>query len=482
MPASDQHKLYIKNKDIRKLVRDCVAGSDAIKTARRTDSTEQGGIYNTMGSQYLPVPNPNDDSIENQDRYAAYRTRATFINFTGYTKDGLMGMVARKPTEIDLHESIKYAEFNVNGSGLTLQGMTQSVIGNLLETGQDGLLVDFPMSAGGTQVQTAGLRAIIKQYPAESIINWRIETVDSIDKVVMVCLAEEVTKIADDGFSVDDVTYTRVLSLNADGDYIQRLYNEHDQLMTINDQGETDIFVKKADGSNWKEILFVAVGSENNDLIPDKSPLYDVAEINIGHYRNSADFEESSFLVGQPTPVFSGLTEGWVKSVMKGGIQIGSRAGVLLPESGSAMLLQANENQMPSAGMDRKEEQLVKIGAKIISDKGGVETAEASRIKFAGQNSKLGLIIINTQLGFDQCFEWMMGFQGSRGENVFNINKQFYEATVDPQLLVAQMQLLDRQVIAKADVRRTMRKGGLIEHDRTDEDIDGEVEAVSPVV
>ncbi len=49
MPASDQHKLYVKNKDIRKLVRDCVAGSDAIKTARRTDSTEQGGIYNSMG-------------------------------------------------------------------------------------------------------------------------------------------------------------------------------------------------------------------------------------------------------------------------------------------------------------------------------------------------------------------------------------------------------------------------------------------------
>jgi hypothetical protein len=481
MPASDQHKLYVKNKDIRKLVRDCVAGSDAIKTARRTDSTEQGGIYNSMGSQYLPVPNPNDDSIENQDRYAAYRARATFINFTGYTKDGLMGMVARKPTEIDLDASIKYAELNVNGSGLTLQGMTQSVIGNLLETGQDGLLVDFPMSAGGTQMQTLGLRAIIKQYPAESIINWRVETIDSIDTVVMVALAEEVTRVAADGFSVDDVTYTRVLCLNEDGDYIQKLYNEHDELL-VNEAGESDIFIKKADGSNWKEILFVAVGSENNDLIPDKSPLYDVAEINIGHYRNSADFEESSFLVGQPTPVFSGLNEGWVKNVMKGGIQIGSRAGVLLPENGSAMLLQASENQMPSAGMDRKEEQLVKIGAKIISDKGGVETAEASRIKFAGQNSKLGLVIINTELAFEQCFLWMMGFQGSTGENVFNINKQFYEATVDPQLLIANMQLLDRQVIAKTDVRRMMRKGGLIEHDRTDEDIDGEVEAVSPVI
>ena len=76
----------------------------------------------------------------------------------------------------------------------------------------------------------------------------------------------------------------------------------------------------------------------------------------------------------------------------------------------------------------------------------------------------------------------MMGFQGSDGENIFNINKQFYEATVNPQLLVAQMQLLDRGVIAKSDVRSALRKGGLINHDRTDEDIDDESELTSPII
>ena len=481
MPASDQHKLYIKNKDLRKLVRDCVAGSDAIKTSRRTDSTDQGGIYNSMGSAYLPVPNPADDSQENADRYAAYRARATFINFTGYTKEGLMGMVSRKPTEIVLHPSIDYAELNANGSGLSLQGLGQAVISNVLEVGQDGLLVDFPSSEGGSKSQTSGLVASIKRYPAESIINWQHKIINSVLVTTKVCLAEEVEKIGADGFTVDDFTYTRVLLLNDDGDYIQRLYDEHDELL-VDENGDSDIYIKKSDGTNWKEILFVPVGAENNDLTPDKPPLYDVAEINIGHYRNSADFEESSFLVGQPTPVFSGLTESWVGSMMKGGIQIGSRSGVLLPENASASLLQANPNQMPSAGMDRKEEQLVKIGAKIISDRGGVETAEASKIKFAGQNSKLGLIIINTELAFQKCFTWMMGFQGSDGDNIFNINKQFYEATVNPQLLVAQMQLLDRKVIAKSDVRSALRKGGLINHDRTDEQIDGETELTNPII
>lgn len=482
MPASDQHKLYIKNKDKWKLVRDCVAGSQAVKEARRSTSGDNdgNGMYNAIGSQYLPVPNPMDNSQDNVDRYEAYRTRACFINFTGYTKDGLLGMIARKPTEIELQSSIEYAVDNANGSGMSLQGMAQGTISQVMETGVNGLMVDFPGSDGGSQQQTAGLQSTIKEYPAESIINWRHKVINSVKVLSMVALAEEVEKISSDGFGVEDVTHTRVLMLDEEGNYIQRLYDENDDLL-VDENGESDMFIKRSDGSNWKEILFEFVGAENNDSTPDKSPLYDVAEVNIGHYRNSADFEESSFLVGQPTPVFSGLTQSWVKDILKQGVQLGSRTGVLLPVDASAMLLQADPNQMPAMGMDRKELELVKIGAKIISDVGGVETAEAAKIKFAGQNSKLGLVIMNTELAFQKCFGWMMGFQGGEGENVFNINKQFYEATVNPQLLVAQMQMLDRGVIAKSDMRDTMRKGGVLAHDRTDAAIDGDAELVSPI-
>ena len=483
MPASDQHKLYIKNKDQWKLVRDCVAGSEAIKTARQSEASDQGGLHNALGSQYLPVPNPNDNSQDNIDRYDAYKKRACFVNFTGYTKDGLLGMIARKPTEIELHPSINYAELNANGEGLSMQGMVQSIVSELMETGRDGLLVEFPVSSGGSRDQTKGLQAVIKEYPAESIINWRQTIVDSVKITTMVALAEEVEKISSDGFGVEDVTYTRVLMLNENGDYIQRLYNEDDDLL-VNADGESDIYITKSDGSSWKEILFEFTGSENNSPKPDKSPLYDVAVVGIAHYRNSADFEESSFMVGQPTPVFTGLTQSWVSEILKDGIQLGSRTGVLLPVDAAAMLLQADPNTMPAAGMDRKEAELIKIGAKIISDQGGVETAEAAKIKFAGQNSKLGLIIINTELALKKCFGWMMEFQGGEGskdDNVLNINKQFYDATVSPQLLVAQMQMLDRGVIAKSDMRDTMRKGGVLAHDRTDEDIDGDAEIVSPI-
>jgi len=260
-----------------------------------------------------------------------------------------------------------------------------------------------------------------------------------------------------------------------DGVYVQNLYDENNELVVY--EGDGNIYPRKLDGSLWDEIPFIFAGSINNDETVDKAPLYDIAEINISHYRNSADYEESSFLVGQPTPALSGLTQSWVEQNMSSGIAFGSRSAILLPEGGSAQLLQASENQMPLKGMEIKEQQMVKIGTRIIQDVSGTETAEAAKIRFAGQNSKLGSIIINVEAAFYKCFEWAMEFMGGTQEPEFYINKEFYDATIDPQLLMAQIQLMDRGVIGKQDLRHLMRRANLIDSERTDEDLDGDVES-----
>ena len=115
MPVSDQHKDYIKNLPRWQLGRDCVEGSSAIKEAKATEGAEStGGLYNVAGSRYLPPPNVSDNSQENLNRYAAYKQRASFVNFTGHTKDGFTGMIGRKKSTIDLDQSIDYIEDNSN--------------------------------------------------------------------------------------------------------------------------------------------------------------------------------------------------------------------------------------------------------------------------------------------------------------------------------------------------------------------------------
>lgn len=487
MPVSDQHKDYAANLPKWQLVRDCVEGSAAIK---RRGGGVDGGSRNSgrrsalAGTRYLPQPNPTDNSTENIERYEQYRTRANFVNFTGHTEDGFLGMVYRRAPEVELADNIKFLEENADGMGLSLLQMLQGTTADVMETGRHGLLVDFPPSSGGTDAQTADLQPKIVQYEAEAGLNWRTAVVIRHKQLVLVVLREPVEIIDEDGFSVKCETYRRVLSFNKDGNYIQRLYDQDDKLLQVpgGAEGQTDIMPTQADGKPWKVIPFVFVGSKDNSPSPDKAPLYDLAEVNISHYRNSADFEESSFMVGQPTPVLAGLTQSWVDTVLKGKLLLGSRAMVLLPANASATLLQANPNQMPGKGMEEKEKQMVKIGAKIITDSTGVETAEAAKLRFAGQNSKLSMVLNNVERAFLQCFEWAGLFmKGGAGENILKINREFYQATVDPQLLVANMQLMDRGVIAKTDVRNILRKSSLIDVDRTDEDIDNEVGDVDPL-
>ena len=128
-------------------------------------------------------------------------------------------------------------------------------------------------------------------------------------------------------------------------------------------------------------------------------------------------------MVGQPTPFVTGLSQSWVDEVLKGGVVIGSRQMLLLPDGGNAGLIQANPNQMPERGMVMKEAQMVMLGARLIMDNKGVETAEAARIRFSGQNSLLGLVVGNVESAMIQCMVWAGEFMGSTEEITYIINR-----------------------------------------------------------
>jgi hypothetical protein len=57
-------------------------------------------------------------------------------------------------------------------------------------------------------------------------------------------------------------------------------------------------------------------------------------------------------------------------------------------------------------------------------------------------------------------------------EPVFQINEDFYDKSIDAQTMIAKIQLFDRGIIGKTDLRTTLRKAGEVE--REDEEIEAE--------
>lgn len=465
MPVSTKHPQWELYNPVWTKTRDAVRGSVAIKDKKHV---------------YLPVPDPetNDERIgENTMRYRQYIRRAVYTNFTGRTKNALVGAAFRKKPNIELPEALEYLIEDATGDGLGIEQLAKDELANLLECGRTLLLVDYPQAEEGLsleEIRQRQLRASIVPYTAEQVVNWRTEVASGRKLLTLIVLAESY-KTDEDEFGHEYETQYRVLRLREEG-YSQQIYRDEEPYTD-------EVFPRKGDGQTWDVIPAVFVGSKNNDSTIDDAPLADIADVNIAHYRNSADYEESCFITGQPSLFITHSLnmEEWFEYNPEG-IKLGARAGHVLGESGSATLLQPNANNLVMDAMKAKENQMVAIGARIITDRGNNETAEGARIRFASENSVLGDIVGNLSSAMIQCIGWCSEFMGASDEFTFVLNSEFYDKSVDPQLIMSMINLMDRQIISDQDIFDRLKAAGIIDGARTLEDVREEMGDLSPVV
>jgi hypothetical protein len=404
-------------------------------------------IINNNASSYIRSPDVNDDARTKQ-----YRADAILTNFTNFTKLGLVGLVFRKEPEYVLPSEIEYIDGDATGAGVSLLQFSQKLVGELLQTGRHGILIDY---------HDDGMRSYLKPYCAESIINWKTDSIDGEYVPILVTLCEEVLVDDEDPFCQDTKKNYRVLRLMPSDDgheYQQWIFDEDEALIDV-------ITPRDFNGKPFNRIPFIFIGSENNDPYVDYQPLYDMAAINLGHYRNSADYEENIFISGQTTIVLNigEASKEDFDSANPNGIMLGSRKGIVLQGSGNASLLQANENQLVAKAMSDKIEQAAYIGARMIATSGGRETAEAVRVRYGSQNSALISIANNVQEAIEASLEVLCQFQGVASPEVeFKLNDVYFEETADANLLAQQILLLDRGVISREEILDYGRKTGFI--------------------
>ena len=69
---------------------------------------------------------------------------------------------------------------------------------------------------------------------------------------------------------------------------------------------------------------------------------------------------------------------------------------------------------------------------------------------------------------------------GTDQETSYTLNTKFFDDDVNPQMLMAAIQLNDRGIIAKSDMQDLARAQSIIKPERTNDDIDEEVEVGDP--
>lgn len=455
MPVSSIKKELKKVIPHYDIIRDCVAGEIAIKS--RSD-------------KYLPRPNSSDTSVENQSRYDAYLTRAVFYNVVQRTLGGMVGQIFARDPIIEIPSELDVVKNDATGFGVRLVQLAKAASSLVVAYGRAGLLADYPVTdspATKAQIDSGDIRPTITLFEPWNVINWRTIKRGGREILSMVVLKETYIK-TDDGFEETEGTQWRVLELNAFGEYFVTIWRDTQPISRV------QMFTPKdSNGNAITEIPFTFIGSEDNDPTVDNPPLYDLASLNIGHYRNSADYEESCYIVGQPTPYFTGLTENWVKEILKGEVQLGARAAVPLPAGSTAGLLQASENSMPFEAMQHKERQMVALGAKLVEQQSVQRTATEAGLEHSDETSVLSASADNVSDAVTFSLRWCgvfigietaAGVQDDAGVKTpfqFDLNTEFDLLKLAPderQQLITEWQA---DAISWSEMRANMLRGGI---------------------
>ena len=458
MSVQDCCRLYLLNKPRWDKCRRAISGESAIKEARYA---------------YLPKASGMDE-----EDYKAYLMRAQFFNAAGRTLDGLNGMINRKPVMYEVPKGMeKYLE-NVDGKGHSFQQFAQLCVKERLITNWCGVLLDMPKVESvksQKEFEEENLSAYMTFYKAESIINWRYQIDGRRQTLKYIIFREEVDVPAAD-YTTELKYYYRVCEIGEDGYYQQILYNDRNEVV--------DTAKPSGKHGRYKTIPFKFLTIDDE---PEEPILEDLINVNLSHYRKSADYENGLHWTGVPTPWTQGADISTVfvngKEVAEEPLKLGGSIVQNLPSGASMHYLEFSGSgcSQISTAMRADEDRMAILGARIISqERNGVEAAETAKIHRAGENSVLAEIAISLSIVFTQLLrmylEWSTGTDIKQENVSVTFNTDYDVSTMNPQQLTALVSLWQNGGIAKSDLFRNLKEGEILEADRNLDDMNAEID------
>ncbi|MFS1539243.1 MAG: DUF4055 domain-containing protein [Candidatus Phlomobacter fragariae] len=408
---------------------------------------------------HLPLLEESDKNRK-QKRNRDYQDRAVFYPITGNTRNGMIGMAFKKDPLVAVVENLDYLKGDADGAGASLYQLAQSSLESILEVGRHGLYVDY---------NNVSKQVYFFQYKAEDIINWRMQRINGRSILTLVVLRETVEE--QDGFGFKDVIQYRVLAIE-EGKFLCRVYRKPAGSSVY--QIDAEYIPERRSGGAWDEIPFTFIGAQNNDHTIDEAPLLGLAKINLGHYRNSADYEDSVFFCGQVQPYIGGLSDEWRDWLEKKGILVGSRSPILLPENSAYGYVQAQPNMLAKEAMDSKRDYMVALGAQLVSADSKVKTVIQSVGEINAQTSVLSICCSNVSEALTKGLKWCAEYLGLKPDNCsFEINRDLVNHIADSTMIREIVAAWQSGAIRQSDLVRSLQKFDIINpSDEVDEVVD----------
>lgn len=509
MPVDHQHQLYKRWLPTWRQNRAVCDGARAVKG-------------DEVSTELLP-PLSGHDRDGKGEAYRQYLASAHFFPGASRALAGFTGLLNQDPAVVVAPAALKpfLDDVTSSGSPITAQEFTAAAVMEVCKVGRCGVFTDYPERALGVAppnrllAERLRLRPRWRLYAAESIWDWHEVRVGERTVLAYVLLHERQEVPApteDDEFAWEEFEQLRLLdrafppidldersfpdeALPANGGdgrvYRSRLYRRdaQDKDKWVLVPGTTAF--PRVGGKLMAELPFDFGGSRTASPDVDRPPLDDAVTVNIGHYRNSAAHEHGLYFTANPMAYLFGFDQDQELSEQDIVRLNGAKAEIRWTFGSSKMLVlknaQAQADVLSASAEDlsavreamaEKRDELVAVVGRILAqEKKAAEAAKTEELRREGERGVLTTVARAVSAMMTRALQRAQAWtESAEGEVSVKVSTEFFAEgfTPDDALKIAEL-WVKHGLIAKSDVRKALRRGGIIDAERTDKEIDSEL-------
>lgn len=472
MPVNTKHPSVSKAEPAWKLVRDVLGGPRTVRAA---------------GEEILP-----SNHEQPLDDYAKMSKRAIFLGATKRALKAFTGFVFRNNPQFTAPSFMKPFMDDATMTGKTFYDYCKIVVKEVDAVGRCGSLIEWDDPAKEN-------RAFVMHYKTEDIINWKYKRMNGKTVLALLVLREMSNEQyakddpGDDPYENEEVEQYRQYELlpGPENTAFVHVSIWRERVMGKGEKAASDFVMVDQSYPNRRgfpleRIPFVCHNVEGDDLPPGEIPLEDMAEVNCGHFRNSADHEKALHICGSPTLMLAGFDA-------EQDYYLGSDKAIVTEKSdakGEYLQLSAESLAALEKAIDKKEEQMAALGARMLekqsSGRGQAEAYETVAVRQSGETSALMDITIACTQTLSKVMAWVAWWSASRGDDVVEdhakeafveLNTDFVSTDMDPTMLTALTSAYMSGSISEEVYFHKLQQGGIIQSEKTFDEEQADKEA-----
>lgn len=436
------HRTYQEHRASYDKIRDVIAGEDRLKNA---------------GAQYLPEPEGMTPK-----QYTRYVQGSSFYAVAERTLRGMVGSVTRNNPILELPSRIATMREAATFEGHSLDVLLEDALRETLSIGRYAMLLDYP-----TDGAAPGSAPFISTFNAESILDWKEELVGGRQKLTYLRLHE----------TNDDLEGTGVeqhLVLTLEPAYTVKRFHVTTKrngpaIQSIEEIQIGEDIIPVINGSPLFDVPAVVVSPYNLKADVEKPPFLDLVNVNLAHWRNSADYYWSLYLTSQPTPWVSGAINEKNKPT-----QIGSGAFWVLPQGAQAGMLEFTGAGIAAqkTALDDLTAQMATLGARMVYDgKGRNETTDTAKLRHRSELSLLHSSVNMVEAAILKLLRLAAEWTSENPADVsLKLHRDFTTTQMDPATLTALIKAWQAGAISHDTLLMNMKKGELMDVNRALDD------------